>query len=90
MRSPRSFLTLPSTVDLLSMRLSRNWRRLLPAVPVRRLEGEPWSQIVVPRVGELWPLNPRLDPVRGARMGHRTPGVSAVTEFPSSGSLSVT
>jgi hypothetical protein len=51
-------------VDLLSIRLSRNWRRLLPWAPVRRLEGELWSQIVVPRLGELWPLNPQAGEVR--------------------------
>jgi hypothetical protein len=44
-----------STVDLLSIQLSSKWGRVLPVMPVRCLQGLPWSQAVVLRTGELWP-----------------------------------
>ena len=58
-----------STVDLLSIRLSSNWRRPLPTVPALRLLGTAKSQVAVQRMGELWTLNPR---VRGSSPWRRT------------------
>jgi hypothetical protein len=58
-----------STVDWVSTRLSINWSRIQPATRIRRLYGFAKSQVVVLRVGELWPLNPQ---VRGSSPWRRT------------------
>ena len=57
----RSFVRLRwSTVDWVSTRLSINWSRIQPATRTRRLYGFAKSQVVVLRVGELWPLSLRV------------------------------
>jgi hypothetical protein len=78
----------PSTLDTVSNQVSSNWGLVVPLRRIARPCGHATSQVVVLRLGELRPLNPRVPgSIPGRPTGfHRTVGLRAAKEDASSGS----